>query len=298
MTQAQTQEIGLSPLPAPETQGAPDRPIAAPTAPPRERQGAGPSGASASEDPAETFIYHVTHDLRACFRAMKVIPEWFCEDLEKSAPEALTLVRPHLDMLATQARRGDTILLDLREYSRVGRLSDPATSLTLAALLEEAITLAEVPATFNVEPWLEAPRVHGPRNDLLRLFKALLENAVRHHDRDSGQIWVISEPDGARVSLQVMDDGPGIPERFHERVFQLLTTLKPRDTCEGSGVGLALARKIVEQSGGTISLVGTGSRRGCCFTFSLPAGEAVADTSENDKASATEWYGVHPGPDY
>ncbi|MCA0919643.1 sensor histidine kinase [Pseudooceanicola nanhaiensis] len=246
----------------------------------------------------EDFIYHVTHDLRACFRAMKVIPDWICEDLEKSAPEALQIVMPHIEMLTTQARRGDQMLLDLREFSRVGRLSDPPGLHDLAPLLEEATAMSELPTGLRTEFWLDAPQVYGPRNDLLRLFTALISNCGKHHDQAAGQIWVISEPEGPMVSLRVMDDGPGIPEKFRDRVFDLMTTLKPRDTCEGSGVGLALARKVVTALGGTIGLRETGHDRGTCVAFTLPGSAPEAATEQDHSAQQREWHGIRPGPTY
>ena len=70
--------------------------------------------------------------------------------------------------------------------------------------------------------------------------------------------------------LTVSDDGPGIPPQFREAVFDPLRTLKPRDVCEGSGMGLAIARKIVTRLGGTISLAETEGTRGTTVSFTLP----------------------------
>ena len=98
----------------------------------------------------------------------------------------------------------------------------------------------------------------------------------------------IAVRDGSRAEVSVAlgdralrireeDDGPGIAEEYREKAFELLTTLRPRDACEGSGVGLALARKIVEAAGGVIGLEHVRAGRGLCVSIHLPKGEDLVN---------------------
>jgi signal transduction histidine kinase len=98
----------------------------------------------------------------------------------------------------------------------------------------------------------------------------LISNAVHHHDKATGSIHVAAEDRGALQAFAVTDDGPGIPAHFHGQIFEMFQTLKPRDQVEGSGMGLAIVRKQVELSGGTIS-VESSEGNGSTFRFTLTA---------------------------
>ncbi|MCA1337140.1 sensor histidine kinase [Pseudooceanicola marinus] len=210
----------------------------------------------ADRDPAagmEEFIYIITHDLRASFRAFHTIPEWIREDMGPLPPEREAIVAEHLDLLTTQAARADRMLLDLRDFSRIGRLADPIGAHPLEEVLDRASQISPFPDRASLQVTGSAT-LTGPGNELAMLFAALLSNAVKHHDRDQVRIRLSLADDGPLLRLTLDDDGPGIPTRFREAVFAPLRTLRPRDQCEGSGMGLAIARKIVTRLGGEIHI--------------------------------------------
>jgi signal transduction histidine kinase len=113
--------------------------------------------------------------------------------------------------------------------------------------------------------------------DILTLLNALIVNAFKHHPKDSGIIIITSENRGKSIEITVSDDGLGIPDEYSERVFAAMTTLKPRDEVEGSGMGLANVRKIARIYGGDawvgLSPYGQGAR----VTVSL---RKTVDTSQ------------------
>ena len=94
-------------------------------------------------------------------------------------------------------------------------------------------------------------------------------NAIKHHDREDGLVQVSCRDCGDFVELMVSDDGPGIAPEFHERIFNMLQTLRPRDEGEGSGMGLALIKKIVETQGGSIT-VDSSEGQGAKFCLRWP----------------------------
>lgn len=243
------------------------------------REQGAPPVAPGSDDPGaevEQFLYIVTHDLRASFRAFQTIPDWIREDMGPLPPDRAALVSEHLDMLAIQAARADRMLLDLRDYSRVGRMAEPSARHSLSEILTRSEHLFALPDTAHLHVAGQA-RFTGPGNELAMLFAALLSNAVKHHDRPQCHIEVTLAPSPPLVEVTLRDDGPGIPERFREVVFDPLRTLRPRDQCEGSGMGLSIARKIVTRLGGTIRITGpepegadAGADRGTALVFTLP----------------------------
>lgn len=110
------------------------------------------------------------------------------------------------------------------------------------------------------------------------VFSALIKNAIQfnHQEIPNIQIDVFSEL--GKLKFTVSDNGPGIHADFHEKIFVIFQTLEARDKFESTGAGLAIARKIVEENGGTIRLesnIGEGSR----FIFTWNAEEMISDSS-------------------
>lgn len=233
--------------------------------------------AEAAEIEAETkeeetefdrFLYLITHDLRACFRALKTIPEWIREDLADIA--ATEEVEDHLNMLVTQAQRGDRMLLDLREFSRVGRLCGPIVTEDIRKIAERCWAALAPPPDMVLDLHNAEGAVTLPQEDAARLFTALLGNAIKHRDGTGGRVAIHSIT-GRGTIIRIEDDGPGIAPEYRDKAFELLCTLRPRDSCEGSGVGLALARRIVSGAGGDIALGEVPGGRGLKVEIRLPA---------------------------
>ncbi len=82
----------------------------------------------------------------------------------------------------------------------------------------------------------------------------LLSNAIKHHDKDRGRIVLDVQLRSDSYVFSVTDDGPGIAPKYHKKIFEMFQTLKPRDTVEASGIGLAMVRKQVDQVGGSLTL--------------------------------------------
>jgi signal transduction histidine kinase len=107
------------------------------------------------------------------------------------------------------------------------------------------------------------------RMPLQQVLINLISNALKHHDKKTGRIDVSVEDMGTMFRFSVKDDGPGIPPQYHEQIFKMFQTLKPRDQVEGSGMGLAMVRKHIDVVCGELhleSIVGQGST----FIFTWP----------------------------
>jgi len=92
---------------------------------------------------------------------------------------------------------------------------------------------------------------------------------VKHHDKEMGKIHIGARQQGGFVTLSVSDDGPGIEEKFQDRVFSPMTTLRPRDEVEGSGMGLANVQKIARHYGGKARIVPSKFEGGTCIEVSI-----------------------------
>jgi signal transduction histidine kinase len=136
-------------------------------------------------------------------------------------------------------------------------------------LLEDVLELLSPPEGFTVSLSPSLAGVEVRRMPLQQIFMNLIGNAIKHHHRKTGNIEVSVEDAGAYFRFAVRDDGPGIPAQFHEQIFKMFQTLKPRDQVEGSGMGLAMVHKYVEVSGGTIALE-SAEGQGSTFRFTWP----------------------------
>lgn len=224
-------------------------------------------------DDFEELLYILSHDLRTGIRAVLTIPDFIEEDLASLPDPQQSILAEHLEMLRIQARRCDRMLLDLRDFSRIGRLADPIGDYSIADILARCRETAPLPDGFSLSVHGDAV-LSGPPNELIMLFKALLSNCVKHHDMDTGHIDISIATMGRMTRIIVADDGPGIPSRFRRDVFTMLRTLRSRDECEGSGVGLTLARKVVTALRGTIEVLDGGDTRGTAIALMLPAPKA------------------------
>jgi signal transduction histidine kinase len=164
----------------------------------------------------------------------------------------------------------EKMLDDLLIYSRVGRhYYNNKESFNTGVLVEEVIDLLAPPARFTIVVQEMMPALTTYRVLLEMVFKNLIENAIKYHDRPDGRIEISAREVDGFIEFSVADDGPGINEAFHERIFQIFQTLRPKDEIGGSGLGLAIVKKAVEGQGGAISVISK-EGQGTTFRFTWP----------------------------
>ncbi|MBP2498695.1 MULTISPECIES: sensor histidine kinase [Methylobacterium] len=230
-----------------------------------------------SNEGLEQFAYVASHDLKAPLRGIENLVGWIEEDLEGSLTGD---VRTNMELLKSRVRRLDSLLDDLLAYSRAGRADATMDTVDTRALVGELAVLVSPPKGFTISADASLPTIQAPRAPLTQALQNLIGNAIKHHDRPAqGHIRVEAKPSGGAVEFVVTDDGPGIPEQFRERVFGMFQTLKPRDEVEGSGMGLAIVRKLVDRQGGKVWLADGSDGRGLAvhFTWPLDGGKGRTD---------------------
>ena len=214
----------------------------------------------------DEFAYVASHDLRSPLQGIKHLAKWIEED---NLGVLQDRSRRHLEQMQQRVTRLERLLDDLLQYSRAGRVRGEVVPVDTAALVRDTITLLAPPANFKFAVGERLPAFVTAKVPLESVFRNLINNAIKHHDRPDGRIEISCRENGAWYDFTVGDDGPGIPPESHEQIFQMFETLKPRDSVEGSGMGLAIIKKIVESVGGRVgvdSAVGHGAR----FRFTWP----------------------------
>ncbi len=238
-------------------------------APVREDQP--PLAIGQSSQDMEDFIYLISHDVRASVRALLELPQWIREDLEESGVRINAQVANSIDLMNRHTGRLDRMLVDLLAYSRIGRLQTPQ-ELDLDQVLSEVLDDMRIPSGFTISSDLACSQIFMGESDLPVLLRDLISNGIKHHDRKTGEVIVASRREGGSVVVTVSDDGPGIDPKYHERIFSPMTTLRPRDEVEGSGMGLAKASKIAQFYGGAIRILPSPFGRGTCFEVCVASG--------------------------
>ncbi len=217
----------------------------------------------------ERFTYMISHDLKSPLVTVRTFLGYLEQDLAQGRAD-----RVAKDMSFIQEATGKMgrLLEDLLEVSRVGRVANAAEQVSYADLVQASMAaVAGAVESRGVAIEISGgPLVlTGDRSRLEEIWQNLIENAVKYMgDQPSPRIEVgIEPPDGEPVFF-VRDNGMGIDPRFHGKVFGLFEQLDP--SSEGTGLGLALIKRIVELHEGWIEVASEGAGRGCCFRFTLP----------------------------
>jgi len=217
----------------------------------------------------ERFNYTVSHDLKSPLVTIRGFAGLAGTDLAAGRHDA---VRKDLGRIVAAADKMHRLLDDLLELSRIGRVVHPPEDVSLAELVKDAIELLKgsfEPKGVAVHVAADLPMVHADRRRLLEVLQNLLENAAKFMGAQAQpKVEVGWRQDGTERVFYVHDNGQGIEPRFLERVFGLFEKLDP--ACDGTGVGLALVRRIIEAHGGRAWAESEGPGRGATFCFTLP----------------------------
>ena len=215
----------------------------------------------------ERFGYAVTHDLKAPLVTIRGFADYLEKDAREGRGDRLAQDAARISEAVGRLQR----LLDrLFELSRAGRAVGPPASVPAAELVQEALRLLRerlAASGAGVEVAASLPVVFGDRARLVQVFHNLLDNALKFGERRRVQV-LAREPQDGRVVVEVRDEGIGIDPRHRERVLDVFERLDPRG--EGSGVGLAVVKRIVESHGGRVWLESEGLGRGTAACVELP----------------------------
>jgi signal transduction histidine kinase len=232
-----------------------------------------------SNEELERFAFICSHDLKSPLRAINNISQWLEEDLD---PLMHGRSRDLMDELRKRVRRMEKLLDDTLEYSRAGSGQDdgPREIVSGRALVEDALALSPAPQGFTIRMAEGLERIRLCKLPVRQVLYNLINNAIKHHEGGNGIIDIDAQEREECFVFTVGDDGPGIAPEYHRKIFEMFQTLKPRDRREGSGMGLALVKKIVAARGGEI-VVRSEPGKGAQFTFTWPKDAAEAGAGES-----------------
>lgn len=218
----------------------------------------------------ERFTYTVSHDLRSPLITIM----GFLGHVEKAAAAGdLATLRGDVDRIRQAALKMDRLLSDLLDLSRTGHVLSDYEEMSFSEVAREAADrvhgrLQARGVAVEIEPAM--PAVRGDRTRLLEVLQNLIDNAAKFMGgQERPLIRIGARAETGETVFFVADNGMGIDPRYHQRVFELFDKLDPR--AEGTGIGLALVKRIIELHGGRVWVQSSGAGQGSTFLFTLKA---------------------------
>jgi ABC-type amino acid transport substrate-binding protein/signal transduction histidine kinase len=217
----------------------------------------------------ERFTYTASHDLKSPLVTLKAFLGYFEKDL---ATGNIERIQSDMHYMHTAVNKMNTLLSDLLEISRIGLAASSPESVSFNEVAHEALLLvtgAMHDTTVTVKIAEDPLVLFGDRTRLVEIWQNLIDNAIKYRNiQEASTIEIGLDPSKEGPVFYVRDNGIGIDPRFHDKIFGLFNQLDP--DIEGSGVGLALIKRIVEIYGGKIWVESEGPGHGTCFRFTLP----------------------------
>jgi two-component system, LuxR family, sensor kinase FixL len=217
-----------------------------------------------SNEELQNFAYVVSHDLKAPLRGIASVAEWLAQDFGAVVDDD---ARRSVALMLERVERMTCLIDGILRYSRAGEAELNRIEIDSGALVADVISSLAVPPGISLTVAPGLPRVVYDETQLRQVFQNLIANATQHMGRD-GSVVVACRRERDEWLFSVKDDGVGIAEHQRERVFKLFERFGP-GRAASAGVGLPIAKRIVERNGGTIGLV-PGAGGGCEFHFTIP----------------------------
>ena len=220
----------------------------------------------------QRFASVASHDLQEPLRAvsgfLQLLENKYADQLDEQG-------RGYIQKSVAGASRMHQLINDLLLFSQVSRSSDDFADVDLAKVVAEAQKDLEqtIEASQTRIEVSALPTIKGARPLLIQLFRNLIGNAIKYRSDASPRIEISSSVDDQTCTIRIQDNGIGIPEKYRQQVFELFKRLHRREQHSGTGIGLAICKRVVERHGGSINIE-QNERSGTCFVVHLPAAKA------------------------
>ncbi|MCH7782170.1 PAS domain S-box protein, partial [candidate division KSB1 bacterium] len=205
------------------------------------------------------FAYIVSHDLKAPLRAIKSLSDWlYADNKDKLGEEG----KEQIELISGRVMRMEKLIEGILKYSRAGNIGGGKEKIDIDEVIEDAKVSIGLPDNVKISVKSKMPVIMYPQTQIFQILLNLMSNAVKFMDKEIGEIEIDCTEENGYWKFSLADNGPGIEEKYYDKIFQVFQTLKARDEFESTGIGLAVVKKIVEGNGGKVwvdSKIGIGS---------------------------------------
>ncbi len=216
----------------------------------------------------EQFAYVASHDLQ---EPLRMVSSFLSRLEEKYADQLDEKALKYIDFAVDGAARMRQIILDLLNYSRVGQGNFEKEEVDLEDLMEEILKLEQTAIADNgaAITWSKLPKINAAKTPIQQVFQNLINNAIKYRKPNMDpEIHIKGEESKTHWKFSVTDNGIGIQEEFQDNIFNIFQRLHTQDQYSGTGIGLAVTKKIVERHGGEI-WVESEEGEGSTFHFTI-----------------------------
>ncbi len=210
------------------------------------------------------YAHLVSHDLKSSLRSLSALLSWVKEDcIEKIGEESVG----NLNLMEAKIEKMDQFLEDIINYSEIGATSLKITTIDLNKKVSKIIDSLHIPQNIKVVVKGNLPVLNADARRLRQVFQNLISNAVNFNDKENGLIEIGVEEAEDLFTFSIKDNGQGIPQEYHEKIFNTFTTLGYQE--KSTGMGLSIAKRVLDLYGGEIWVESEVSK-GSIFYFTIP----------------------------
>lgn len=217
------------------------------------------------------FTYLASHDLKTPLRAIGSLLGFIEQDLVET-PEVFENVAETISLIKNRVNRMHRLLNSILEYSNIGRKRLNKFPIDVASAIDEVLVSLPIEDMNRIK--VESPlyKLNTDKNRLYKIIKHIIDNAIKYHEKpETLEIKIFSTIDKKWYKLHIQDNGFGISEKYHERIFQIFQTLNTKDKNSGSiGIGLPIVKKIMEEEMNGELLMQSEENKGTTFIFCFP----------------------------
>lgn len=214
----------------------------------------------------QEFAYITAHDLKTPLRGIGTLADWLSTDYaDKFDKEGKKQVK----LLVGKAKQMSALIDDILQYSKLGHTSPEKRQVDLNNVLSEVIAGIEPPENIEIIIENELPVLICEKTQIMQVFQNLLGNAVKYMDKPEGQIKVGCVEQDGFWKFSIADNGPGIDEKYHKKIFKIFQALSTKNRVDSTGIGLSIVKKIVELNAGIV-WVESELGKGSTFFFTIP----------------------------
>ncbi len=214
----------------------------------------------------ESFAYVTSHDLKAPLRGISTLSDWLYNDYaDKLGDDA----KEKLGLIKKRTQRMNELIEGILEYSKAGKTKENPRKIDTLQLINEVLGLLNPPEHIAIKVNENLPFVFANQTQMLQIFENLISNSIKYMDKEKGKIEIGFNEENDGGYFYVKDNGVGIPIKNQEKIFDMFQTLASQKSTESTGIGLAVARKLVNGMGGKI-WVESKPKEGSTFMFKLP----------------------------
>lgn len=217
----------------------------------------------------EDFAFVVSHDLQEPVRTIS----WYIKKLLNLDEISSTKSKKYIEIIKDGSERVINLIEDLLKYSRVNRKGNRFESYEVKKIIEKTLDTMKYKFLRNnvqIETNISAQSITLDFLQIKTVLRNLISNAIKFNNKDSIEIHIKAEDNDGSVVFCIKDNGIGIDKRYYKKVFEIFQRLHTREEYPGTGIGLALCKRIIDRHKGNIWVQSEGYNTGSAFYFSIP----------------------------